>query len=178
VTQNRSASSLSTVVIGVFSSEVRNGNRAISRSRRCRSVGSRVVEGSSADSGLAIEEEGEVRGFFSRRRLSSEGNVEDADSPRASKLVDHDESRLEVRERCRSFRRQVSGEEGGKERLSNRFEARTSVERLWYRPSNMSVTKAIRAGEIDAPRQFAQFANRFRPITQLVRFEIERFHFR
>ena len=41
----------------------------------------------------------------------------------------------------------------------------------------MSVTKAIRAGEIDAPRQFAQFANRFRPITQLVRFEIERFQF-
>lgn len=115
---------------GVFSSEVRNGNRAMIRSRRCKSVGSRVVEGSPADSEVAVEGEDEARGFFSRRRLSSVGNVDDADSPSASIVVDQEESRFEVSERCRSFRRQMSGEDGGKERPSNRLEARTSLERL------------------------------------------------
>lgn len=109
---------------------MRNGNRARSRSRRCRSVESRCEEGAFADSEVAVEGEGEVRGFFSRRRLASAGNVEEADSPSTSIVVDQEESRFEVSERCRSFRRQISGEDGGEERLSNRLEARMSVERL------------------------------------------------
>lgn len=80
-------------------------------------------------------------------RLFKAGNVVDAASPRASIESDHDESRFEVSERCRSWRRAdvvVVDIRDARDRVSNRFDASTSffrLQELTYKDQFMELEK-------------------------------------